>query len=264
MVTHEEKLVKFIDKNFNQFKNTCMEPEIIPTKLLKSLFKEKEMDEILNYLSIPRIITSTNNSKFVMSYTKGNSLSIQWIGKPSEIEETVKTYQNQMTTFIENMLTDLDETAFDNLLNEIFKREKIKWVKDFKLREKKQGDEGIDFTCNLLINELDQISKNDFGKWTKMKGQIKHKKKRTPSTDIRNLRGSRGLKMNGFFISTNGFSGDAKENASKKPKIFLISKKEVAEEIVKHNFGLEKFKLGILKEIDYSWWNEIKTSNSLQ
>jgi len=64
----------------------------------------------------------------------------------------------------------------------------------------------------------------------------------------------------GLLISSNGFSGDACEEANKKTKkIFLIDKEVLSEEIVQNTIGLVLISLGVIKNVDAEWWQEIKS-----
>ncbi len=179
-------------------------------------------------------------------------LNVQWIPSWENIEWAAEMRIQRLSEELRDLISSLSPEEFELLLKQVFSR--VPWAKDVRVTGR-SGDGGIDFTGKFI----EKHSGVEF----LLFGQAKHWSSKVGSDTIRTFLGSvtitaRARAAVGIFVSTGGFTNDAREAAQGSPtKIVLMDSDQLAEAMLQNGIGISDASIRG-KRIDNGFWHDIQ------
>ncbi len=190
-----------------------------------------------------------------------------------DLNEREVLRQSLFESELSTRILDLTDKQSVTLINDVLGFDDLVWIKKFQ-KGKTTRDGGVDFMGEICIDKNNSIDYDEYGKFFKIYGQLKHLKGKMAEPAMREFVGSMTRSNSkiqyGLVISSRGFSKDCLEYVSgtvlskenKINKIFCYDIEYIAKLMIKYKIGLKKNKIKIGYFIDEYWWDEIERNPS--
>ena len=179
------------------------------------------------------------------------TLTIEIVPTLQLMSRAAETYSINLKSSVINAISDLTFEEFEQLMEELFQR--VPWIEKINITQRTR-DGGIDFEGTYRDDKS--------GLRMKLFGQAKHWNSKVGSETLRTFIGSISVRFDspsiGIFVSTGGYTNDAKAVMLKSPiRILPYDIDNLANLMINHGIGVKTFRIEG-KIIDQLFWKEIK------
>ena len=179
------------------------------------------------------------------------TLTVEIVPSLQLMNRAAETYGLNLRSSVINALSTLSFQEFEQLMREIF--QKVPWVEQISITQLSR-DGGIDFE-GVYRDRKSGLRLTLFG-------QAKHWNSKVGSETIRTFIGSISVRLSapaiGIFVSTSGYTDDAKAVMLKSPiRILSYDIVNLADLMIEHEVGVKTFRIEG-KVIDDVFWKEIR------
>lgn len=159
----------------------------------------------------------------IQKLTKQPSDSVIEPGDDEDVEDTIPFYEEtkaKADELIADMISAIDPYDFQDLVSGLLQ------AMGYRTRVSDAGpDHGIDVVAHPDVFSFEA---------PRINVQVKHRKYSAGGPDIRNLVGTLGEGEKGLFVSTGGFTAEAKNEARKNPRLTLVDAEEFVKLLIEH------------------------------